>query len=142
MTPIIITLSILIPSQQGRKKFGTDLGTGYGGTVCGFHTRPPISHDLLRGSRLVCQGRTQGQDRFTQWRRTAVHRCRFSQANLGSMGVRVYFPKSCHKGLKYYAFFYICHTILLCTHQQTMAKITKIVYPTHLRHCYPWCIYL
>ena len=27
MTPIIITLSIFIPSQQGRKIFGTDLGT-------------------------------------------------------------------------------------------------------------------
>ena len=39
MTPKIITLSILIPSQQGRKNSGTDLGTGYGGTVCGFHTR-------------------------------------------------------------------------------------------------------
>ena len=40
MTPIIITLSLLIPSQLGRKNSGTDLGTGYGGTVCGFHTRP------------------------------------------------------------------------------------------------------
>ena len=37
-----LTLSILIDSQQGRKKsgLGTDLGTGYGGTVSGFHTRP------------------------------------------------------------------------------------------------------
>ena len=42
MTPIIITLSLLIPSQLGRKKSGTELGTGYGGTVCGFHTRPFI----------------------------------------------------------------------------------------------------
>ena len=40
MTPIIITLSILISSKQGRINSGTDLGTGYGGTVCGFHTRP------------------------------------------------------------------------------------------------------
>ena len=40
MTPIIITLSLLIPSQLGRKNSGTDLGTGYGGAVCGFHTRP------------------------------------------------------------------------------------------------------
>ena len=44
MTPIIITLSLLIPSQLGRKNSGTDLGTGYGGTVCGFHTRPVIRH--------------------------------------------------------------------------------------------------
>ena len=40
MTPIIISLSFLIPSKQGRINSGTDLGTGYGGTVCGFHTRP------------------------------------------------------------------------------------------------------
>ena len=40
MTPIIITLSLLISSKQGRINSGTDLGTGYGGTVCGFHTRP------------------------------------------------------------------------------------------------------
>ena len=40
MTPIIITLSIVIPSKQGRINSGTDLGTGYEGTVCGFHTRP------------------------------------------------------------------------------------------------------
>ena len=40
MTPIIITLSLLIHSQPGRKNSGTDLGTGYGGTVCGFHTPP------------------------------------------------------------------------------------------------------
>ena len=38
--PIIITLSPLVPSQHGRKNSGTDLGTGYGGTVCGFHTQP------------------------------------------------------------------------------------------------------
>ena len=42
MTPIVITLSLLIPSQLGRKISGTDLGTGYGGTVCGFHTRPGV----------------------------------------------------------------------------------------------------
>ena len=40
MTPIIITLSLLIPSKQGRINSGTDLGTGYGDTVCGLHTRP------------------------------------------------------------------------------------------------------
>ena len=40
MTPIIITLSLLIPSKQGKINSCTDLGTGYGGTVCGFHTRP------------------------------------------------------------------------------------------------------
>ena len=39
MTPKIITLSLLIPSKQGRINSGTGLGTGYGGTVCGFHTR-------------------------------------------------------------------------------------------------------
>ena len=48
MTPIIITFNLFISSQQGRKKSGTDLGTGYGGTVCGFHTRPGLtaSHNL------------------------------------------------------------------------------------------------
>ena len=40
MTTIIITFNLFIPSQLGRKKSGTDLGTEYGGTVCGFHTRP------------------------------------------------------------------------------------------------------
>ena len=30
MTPIIITMSRLIPSKQGRINSGTDLGTGYG----------------------------------------------------------------------------------------------------------------
>ena len=30
MTPIIITLSLLIPSKQDRINSGTDLGTGYG----------------------------------------------------------------------------------------------------------------
>ena len=43
MTPIIITLSLLISSKQGRMNSGTDLGTGYGGTVCGFHTRPLVT---------------------------------------------------------------------------------------------------
>ena len=33
MTPIIITLSLLISSKQGRINSGTDLGTGYGGIV-------------------------------------------------------------------------------------------------------------
>ena len=45
MTPIIIILSRSIPSKQGRINSGTDLGTGYGGTVCGFHTRPS-GHDF------------------------------------------------------------------------------------------------
>ena len=40
MTRIMIILGILIPSKQGRINSGTDLETGYGGTVCGFHTRP------------------------------------------------------------------------------------------------------
>ena len=44
MTLIIMTLSLLIPSQLGRKNSGTDLGTGYGGTVCGFHTLPKTWH--------------------------------------------------------------------------------------------------
>ena len=40
MISIIITLSLLIPSKQGRINSGMDLGTGYRGTICGFHTRP------------------------------------------------------------------------------------------------------
>ena len=40
MTRIMITLGILIPSKQSRINSGTDLETGYGGRVCGFHTRP------------------------------------------------------------------------------------------------------
>ena len=39
MTPIIITFSFN-SFQTRQKNSGTDLGTGYGGTVCGFHTRP------------------------------------------------------------------------------------------------------
>ena len=50
MIPIIITLSLLISSQLGRQNSGTDLGTGYGGTVCGFHTRPLNS---LKSTRVV-----------------------------------------------------------------------------------------
>ena len=48
MTPIIILLSILIPSKQGRINSGMDLGTGYGGTVCGFHTRPVNAVTILK----------------------------------------------------------------------------------------------
>ena len=40
MTPIIPSLSPLFEFQLPRNIFGTDFGTGYGGTVCGFHTRP------------------------------------------------------------------------------------------------------
>ena len=42
MTPIIITFSLLIPSKQGRINSGTDLGTGYRGTVCCSDTRPEL----------------------------------------------------------------------------------------------------
>ena len=42
MTPIIITLGILISSKQGRINSGTDLGTGFRGSVSGFHTRPAV----------------------------------------------------------------------------------------------------
>ena len=60
MTPIIITLSLLIPSQLGRKNSGTDLGTGYGGTVCGFHTRPiatliGVVHSNFGSRNSVCR---------------------------------------------------------------------------------------
>ena len=40
MTPIIPSLSPLFEFQLPRNISGTDFGTGYGGTVCGFHTRP------------------------------------------------------------------------------------------------------
>ena len=41
MTPIIPSLSPLFEFLLPRNISGTDFGTGYGGTVCGFHTRPP-----------------------------------------------------------------------------------------------------
>ena len=41
MTPIIPSLSPLFDFLLPRNISGTDFGTGYGGTVCGFHTRPP-----------------------------------------------------------------------------------------------------
>ena len=44
MTPVIITLSLLILSQQGRKTSGIDFGMGYRGTVCGFHTQPFLKY--------------------------------------------------------------------------------------------------
>ena len=40
MTSIIPSLSPLFEFQLSRNISGTDFGTGYGGTVCGFHTRP------------------------------------------------------------------------------------------------------
>ena len=40
MTPIIPSLSPLFDFLLPRNIPGTDFGTGYGGTVCGFHTRP------------------------------------------------------------------------------------------------------
>ena len=40
MTPVIPALSPLFEFQLPRNISGTDFGTGYGGTVCGFHTRP------------------------------------------------------------------------------------------------------
>ena len=41
MIPIIPSLSPLFEFLLPRNISGTDFGTGYGGTVCGFHTRPP-----------------------------------------------------------------------------------------------------
>ena len=49
MTPIIITLSLMIHFQLGRKNSGTDLGTGYGGAVCGFPSYSFIPDPELRG---------------------------------------------------------------------------------------------
>ena len=43
MTPIIPSLSPLFEFQLPRNISGTDFGTGYGGTVCGFHTRPSLA---------------------------------------------------------------------------------------------------
>ena len=40
MTPTIPSLTPLFEFQLPRNISGTDFGTGYGGTVCGFHTRP------------------------------------------------------------------------------------------------------
>ena len=40
MTPIIPSLSPLFDFLLPRNISGMDFGTGYGGTVCGFHTRP------------------------------------------------------------------------------------------------------
>ena len=51
MTPIIPSLSPLFEFLLPRNISGTDFGTGYGGTVCGFHTRPPemsIQEDKIR----------------------------------------------------------------------------------------------
>ena len=48
MTPIISSLSPLFEFQLPRNISGTDFGTGYGGTVCGFHTRPSSS-PLIQG---------------------------------------------------------------------------------------------
>ena len=45
MTPIITSLSPLFEFQLPRNISGTDFGTGYGGTVCGFHTRPSNSRN-------------------------------------------------------------------------------------------------
>ena len=44
MTPIIPPLSPLFEFQLPRNISGTDFGTGYGGTVCGFHTRPCLGY--------------------------------------------------------------------------------------------------
>ena len=57
MIPIIITLSLLIPSQLGRKNSGTDLGTGYGGLVCGDWFTYPIQ---LRKSVILPRALTLG----------------------------------------------------------------------------------
>ena len=47
MTPIIPSLSPLFEFQLPRNISGTDFGTGYGGTVCGFHTRPDLFPSLV-----------------------------------------------------------------------------------------------
>ena len=46
MTPIIPSLSPLFDFLLPRNISGTDFGTGYGGTVCGFHTRPISSKEI------------------------------------------------------------------------------------------------
>ena len=51
MTPIIPSLSPLFEFQLPRNISGTDFGTGYGGTVCDFHTRPSESN--VNGPRLI-----------------------------------------------------------------------------------------
>ena len=58
MTPIIPSLSPLFEFLLPRNISGTDFGTGYGGTVCGFHTRPirigrwSLPHDWFIGFQL------------------------------------------------------------------------------------------
>ena len=57
MTPIIPSLSPLFEFQLPRNISGTDFGTGYGGTVCGFHTRPfaltKLTNVRVTGCRFV-----------------------------------------------------------------------------------------
>ena len=48
MTPIIPSLSPLFEFQLPRNISGTDFGTGYGGTVCGFHTRPHMTYHVMQ----------------------------------------------------------------------------------------------
>ena len=43
MTPIVITLSLVIPLPTRQKNFWYGFRYGVEGTVCGFHTRPGIS---------------------------------------------------------------------------------------------------
>ena len=48
MIPNIPSFSPLFEFLLPRNISGTDFGTGYGGTVCGFHTRP-IYNDKYKG---------------------------------------------------------------------------------------------
>ena len=54
MTPIIPSLSPLFEFLLPRNISGTDFGTGYGGTVCGFHTRPGTELSHARRAKRVC----------------------------------------------------------------------------------------
>ena len=62
MTPIIPSLSPLFEFQLIRNISGTDFGTGYGGTVCGFHTRP--MEQLAKSAAKLHQG---GEDWYVGW---------------------------------------------------------------------------
>ena len=54
MTPIITSLSPLFEFQLTRNISGTDFGTGYGGTVCGFGLNIFISENNIHGNYNYC----------------------------------------------------------------------------------------